>query len=63
MTNQEIIATAVCSPQGYCPNTWVACINGRVIVDARGGTRRFKTEAAALKAAKQERITRWLVEA
>ena len=63
MNATAITATAVCSPQGYCPNTWVACINGRVIVDARGGTRRFKTESAALKAAKQERAARLLVEA
>lgn len=40
-------------PQGTCPKPWVAIFDGNPLFDNRGGLRRFSTEAAALKAARQ----------
>lgn len=45
-------ATAHYSPIGYRPKAWVACIDGKALCDSRGGERRFRTQEAALKAAK-----------
>lgn len=42
---------AACWPQGTCPKPWVAIVEGKALLDGRGGLRRFSTEKAATKAA------------
>jgi hypothetical protein len=44
-------AVARYMPQGYCPKPWCALVGDVVLRDARGGAKRYSTEAAALKAA------------
>lgn len=50
-TPAQDVRAAVFRPQGTCPKPWVASVNGVILRDRRSGWRRFKTPAAALKAA------------
>lgn len=49
--SRSLAPRALYRPQGTCPKPWVAQVNGETLFDARGGQRRFSTEAAAKRAA------------
>ena len=46
--------SATNEPQGLCPKSWVARVDGAALRTRAGGVKRFGTEDAALKAARKE---------